>query len=1447
MADIRWDRPEPEPVGNWAGVGRSALWALPHLVGVRPPEDLANWQSDHRLLAFLSEVAPTLVPYIGWAKAAKAIGPLARAASWAVPDATLAARPFLGAAGREVMNFLPFEAGRLGAGALGGQALAQALGGEYGGTGNLAASTGFDLALLGLGAGVGGLLGAGGKSEIPFPGMPGQDLSAVPTANYRRFLDLQNAGRVEPEWTGPAERKYVQQIREELGPVTGDLQVPDVGLRTQKEISAFDRVSNRLAKMFAPTRVAGRQVRQLLVGKTGFADGTTLQDFSQRAGLSIDELAEMQYPRAIELTAPKSAENFDKVLAGFTKLELPNSRTVWVKASGEGDEGLHTFLRQVPGGKNPEWVVFQSKNPELFTGKQSLPDINAGGTLDPLALMELGRKVTHAVPEAGQRYAADGTIDRLFKPSPNRDIRTKLLVAGQRGFRTQEDIAAFEQQAGLGQGWLQNVRFPRVWEAQSEHAAKKIDGILSHFSSVGDGWKMLYDSADGAVLMAKMVRPGQALLFKTDRPEAFAKGAQNWLSGQVDATMRVFGKADVLTKATGNELIDTVAARMAGRATMDLRGVRPEKPGWVFRLMRQIVPSGSSSETKRRAFAWINKELVPLEFQFKKNPEALRIVLAIKEAETEAAGQAQRLALGSGSLAAVNDAKLSPLGLLWQQMPPEAGSVLDYVINKLSLEELDKMLTVLNAGENLGEAVKKYGLSPNTVAALTKMLDNDAWQVQQIARAEKFGKIEKSKQLAPRMDHFGWNRLYKGDLRVPLFGKSGLVGWFGGNNAKEALAAAEAGRVALLAEGVETSVGRVTNVADSSDLEMLGKMAFDPDFKRIQAILAKGVGVSRPGTFNPRTGLIGYRTEFTRQELADAIVKHYERNARYQAEIGVKQMVAKQFDALGKRDPVLADTVQRRMDLLRGKKGSIGESVDKNADLVLNRVLGNQSASKIVSGINGAMHRLQFGFWNAGYIASNLLNFVQTGLPHIAFLTTAPAERLVNEYGHTFVRGRPVWAWDVMKSVGRSFTLMGSKDPDLMEAVVRGAQEGVWRPKFIEEFVGEHSITKQRLAAALKGQEPMSEVLRALVDASGVGSEMFSRMHAFALGWDVFGRLLGVADKDLRYQLAKRFVEKTMFGYSQGDRAAIMTGPLGNLWGLWKNWPIHYLGWMLQYAGEGVKYGNWKPLLWMMTGTGVLGGAGALPFVGTYNAISGWMGNEGAMGQIYDAFGGADGTGHGLADTVWYGVPSLLGITLQNQLASLLNDPASDATRFVGVAAIDRAAWLGKAIGEGWDKAWATGQNPLADQRTRDLLAKALAPNTLLRLANAVADTSYKSVATGQPLVRWTTGERVLHSLGFSPTEMATEMEINRVVWQSKDKMTERVQSLGAAMADALGNGDGRTVERIVRIAVSESVDPGRVLKSATMRMNRGQSTAMEEGIQTQEGQRWLARGFGLR
>jgi hypothetical protein len=308
------------------------------------------------------------------------------------------------------------------------------------------------------------------------------------------------------------------------------------------------------------------------------------------------------------------------------------------------------------------------------------------------------------------------------------------------------------------------------------------------------------------------------------------------------------------------------------------------------------------------------------------------------------------------------------------------------------------------------------------------------------------------------------------------------------------------------------------------------------------------------------------------------------------------------------------------------------------------------------------------------------------------------------------------------------------------------------------------------------------------------------------------------------YRFAKEFTNNTMFLYGTADRARVITGPMGSAFGMFKNWQMHYMGWMAEYTGQGIMNGQWAPFMWMNAGTAMVGGLGALPLYSTANAFSEYATDESILSHVYDMFGGEEAS-----DAVFMGVPALFGVSLQGSAAAPFSDPARDASMLYSFVHWDRMRALGKAVGTAIDTYSVTGDHPGRDPLVRDQFARALLPRSIYRSMAVVEGNYVKSLSTGYPAIGDVGPvQRLMFAAGFNPVEVEKGYKVADELWKDQKKRQEAVQSYGRLWASAQLGRDSTRMQQLMRSAMLEGVPLDSIMRSAQIRIAKGREPQIE-------------------
>jgi len=1050
------------------------------------------------------------------------------------------------------------------------------------------------------------------------------------------------------------------------------------------------------------------------------------------------------------------------------------------------------------------------------------------------------------VGDLGEGILTKG-LNRLFKPKISPGLERKILNRGAspiffKDEKLRDNIMA---QAGIAgkEAWMQTPRHIRSRTVKND---KVLEGILTKSLESIDstqGWFMRQERGTGQFVMGKRISRGEWVIFKTDSPGQFLPEHEVWKK-TMEGKGAVFGpvgapvRALSAQKGASTEVYDNVARFKQDVPVFDYRDLDVRK-GKVNELAEKILKRtnlGGDSELATRAGGFIRNTLAPAMFQFTNSPTAGHIFSAAKVARDSAEAVAERMYLGARTLGKAK----TPLGAIYKGAQPGEGGI-KALVDTLAKDKAQwsAWQRAVIRGLSPKEAVEELDLGEAGLSLLKRLGEVDAWQLEGM---NKIRAATGEGAVIGKANHYMISRFWKGDWRVPIREGHNVVGYASGKNKPAAIREAKLIEEEAAAEGQSWVAGLAHTKGDGvdSEIKLLAKLG-DQDARSFGKIWERvAIGRGQPTRLKEkRTGakfFTGDREIWTKDQVEKAILKQLRDYQLHNAQLSIKALYQEEIQALAMSDAVTAEALANRIGLIFGEQGGFSKTINKVADSVLSPLLGQNSASKITNTANKYLFQWTLGFVNTGYNVANALTFVQTAFPHLSFLTTAAPERLAKYYTYWPVDSgksmEAVGMLDMMKLTKQSFRELGKPSETLLKHFTRGAEEGVWDPKFVEAFVGE-STERIKLKNILNGSEPFSNWLEGAATWAPGLTEKFSRGQAFSMGHIFFRDMMGITDDEMLYQLTKQFVEKTQFLYSTGDRAKVITGPLGSSFGLFKNWVMHQMGWMAEYTGEAVLRGNWKPLGWTLGSTTAVGGLGALPFYGAADEMQKHFSDKSLMLQTYEMFGEEN---QKAADTAFYGFPAMLGFSIQNQVAAPFADPWQDASRMMSFAWWDRMNYAGKAMGQAVDTWSATGESPIRDARTRDLMMRAFAPKMLYRSTQAAQDSTLKSLTNGYPVAKGLSlSERMLWAAGGNPTWVEQRFDVARELWKDQDARRAAVTKYGKEWAGLIAERDYTGLKLLIRRALYEGVDISSLVKSGKAISAKGQEDMIERQFKPEE------------
>lgn len=930
-------------------------------------------------------------------------------------------------------------------------------------------------------------------------------------------------------------------------------------------------------------------------------------------------------------------------------------------------------------------------------------------------------------------------------------------------------------------------------------AANVKSNLEKGLQSAGDGWYIGRESDDGLYVIAKrrsrtgdMASPADEwFIAKTDRPGAFMQDQDRWTQAQLNRLAWVPGQKVGPSGIVG----DTLAGFQKQFPYQNYANIEPTKLGPV--VDRFLPKNIKDAELVRRMQTGVREYLAPAMFQFRKSPLANYIHNAARTTYDSAMTTAQELVYGKLGIA--KDKNLFWGALRQENVPFEGMKSVKEILDGLSDEDITGLwkLWKNQQGSKQADVLASNGFISGKLAAAVKELESlDEFNTRNIRLAQEAAGEDEIKTLG---GHLGLSRFWDGDTRIALVDNAGaLKGIAAGATRQQALSNAK--RIAQK-EGLRVD----------AEFDLSTREGLDPNVRMI---------LRTPSWMLERKNLIGFKwydEAFTRDELLDAFANSYHSRYRYQANLAINNQLSGKLEKLAIQDPNMYRILQARLNDLAGVKSAADKLQNQVVDRVLAPVLGTNSATKIVGVTNTILHTLQLGALKLSYPLINLLTAIQTTMPEIAFVLSAPSERVAATYSYLPIRTNKgvsgiVAGLDPLKIMYKSMGEMRKPSADLRAGFARATNERVMDARLVEEYVGESGSAALNMRKALASPGGFAKWLLALSDFLPANAERLSRAHTFTSMWMVGRDHLGMSGEAL-YQFAKKGTERSMYLYSSADRPRIFTTPMGSAFGVFKNWMMHYIAMMVEYSGEAAR-GNFAPLLWQSAGTFAVGGLAATPLYGLADAFSESFAGQDVQDYLYENLGEA-------GDLAIYGLPAYLtGYAFTSSVSQPGSNPIRDAGFLMDFALLQRASYAGQAFGSAFDVWQATGQNPITDQRVREQLARAFMPTTVYRGMATAEGGAVKSLMTGLPQVKdLSFAEQMMYSMGFTPVQMEKVLSVANAVQSSNEKRKNAISQNGRLLADALLNGDSMEADRILKMAAYSGLDLSSVMRSAKARM----------------------------
>lgn len=1025
-----------------------------------------------------------------------------------------------------------------------------------------------------------------------------------------------------------------------------------------------------------------------------------------------------------------------------------------------------------------------------------------------------------------------GALRELFTPASK---ESKRLIVDPSHFPDEASWRAIAAEVGLSDDWMTALQFPRyvemgqtVRDVTGKYQASAFTKVRKRMTPAQDGWMITRSADEDMFLIARKLKsePGAKerwFLGTTNEPEKFIK--KDFIQRQNDKIVSFAAKAQERFDAKAYERVLASAddpvlkaakeyeAAIPPRTMNPLRGKTAAEK--ALELAESAIPglrsvSGEFIPRAQKVVEGVKQYVAPAMHQFRDNPLAEWVRNAAQNTYSNAETKANKVLFGVQGLQPGQNVKQRLLS------NTQVGG-LQKLIAGLADEDMPFVTQILHSPTPMEEIVDALSrLLPTQKARIAPFVEalNKAqtakWSEMTATRA--YAGMSEILPLADRLIPHVW----KGDWRQRVSDTLGKTIFMGGGKTREEakkqadkFVAQNGGKL----QGSPFQQGREKDLEEA--LQIAKQQRVSPEYK-----LGKGPELKTLRERLDVKGSIGWLEPLTKQELNDIVVSDIKDGYKHIADLIVRKDLGKLVPEIVSRyGTTVGSGLVNRLNSMSGVQGGFSRWQNTQLDKRLGNVLGNNSATKLVSGINEFEAHWNLMGLNLANSAINALTFVQTVAPKLALLKSIPAARwsefmdIAPAIGSDGLPRGIVQMPSVVKLISMGWKAITKPTEEQAKLISRAMQEGVVAPRFIEEFVGQKSIQAFRTTKGLLQNNSVYEGLKQLSAWLPAKVEEFTRAHAFMIG-EIVGRNAGFEGEQL-YQFSKQFTQRTMYQYATADRPRIFTGPLGSSFGLFKNWMLHNYADMMQYAGEAGR-GNIKPLLWAMSGTGVLGGLGGLPFYGLIDASQKIFTDKTLMEHVYDAFGGVNVA----SDAAFYGAPSLLGVSLQAQAEGMFANPTRDLNSMYSATVYDRAVKIGKFLNYSWDQYLAGGQSPFTMDRTWDLAAYALGPRSLYKAMAQVEDGSLKAISNGAPIISGVTGlETIRNAFGFTPVQIARAYEANDQIWRDLKRRQDMTADLGEAYMQAMLRQDVKTMQHVLGRTISQGLDVGNVLKSAQTRL----------------------------
>lgn len=1049
-------------------------------------------------------------------------------------------------------------------------------------------------------------------------------------------------------------------------------------------------------------------------------------------------------------------------------------------------------------------------------------------------MQTLGHNVRAEEPTYQGRYMSwdlEGGKDRnvvepLFKPTKStrwvNGRKVKKLLFDRKYFNNDGDWQTILGAAGMDPKEFERyARYPRIIEFQDDQAAQAgVTRLRQGLDDLGNGWFAAKDKQEMWTVakhiqpQANSLDPHRVVLAQTDDLDWFLKKQAQVSNNVMDFNKWTRQELDGLPN--GGKLateFEDYLKQMPFRVYDQVTAISPD--GRIRALFDKVAAFSGKVANKgglgvpvssvvdnvavRQVMDFLHRQALPLQHQFGTDKMMKMIVGTYRNFVERGRLYGDDLlqgkyASGGGSLIREMNAAAeggNRTGGIWQR------------INKLSTTEM-KQLKKLVYDEKpdisqIAPKIKSGEITQEVGEIATHLHENTAKQLNEEFMKQR-RRYASTHGVAP-VDRYVISKRWEGNLLQPYYEGSILKGVVSGNSEAEI-----AQKAKPMLEANPTWTPGQKFESGHAPREIRSKM-----------ILA------RQGRSN-LAGYEHYASDMSKKDFLKLLEDNVYAMTNKLAVNASDNLFWDLFEKARRDNPHMFPAMMDRINDMKGETRPTEAWINNVSDKIMAPMLGKDSASKISQGMNTGLYHWTMGILNVATTVVNTMSHFVSTIPEQLYALNKTLPTRDATYHIAMGANGPVGTlgiWDASKAsaraVGKLFKPIDAADLPLWNKAV---EEGVLLPQHLTELTGQKAITLTNMKQAVKDRA-VAELFKQTSGYLTTKSEQLSRTVSFMSGIEA-AKLVGVKDPETIYQLAKTITHNSQFRYTQADRAGFMTTPIGGLIGLFKHWPISYMGNTVKYLSEGVNYGNWRPLMWQQASAWAVGGLSSTPLVLAAEGFNNLFSDDSLTENLYSMFDEED------ANAVYFGLPAYLGVALTSASATPGANGIQDIVSMFTPVVMDRAKYMSMAVGQSFSNWQATREmHPASDPQVNMMLWRAFAPRTLYRLYQSVQDDTINSFSSGYPILKakdTSLADKLYNAMGIPTVEISKKYEAAEQLYREKARRSALVSAHGEAYAQAMDSNDSRMQWEIIQSAISAQIDVGSVMKSAAERTKRHDS-----------------------